>query len=261
MRNIETFPSKQMWQERREENQERRHFCQNCHILFWSEDLDVNIKCQKFQKRRCCISWSAKSENVAICRRISNLKNFVCFMSIFNEKQKSMYMLAFFFCCSLSHPIFPCPPFPQTPLCCLASHLSPPMVLLPFIFISMVVLPPDLPALGDHHLLPLLAQLHRPASELQGGAPPTQTRVPLVDNHWQVCKLMTDVNMIATTQNRCCLLFGWWKIACEQPLHRPDLRILCPGKYSAFDALQINCLLNSEYFVIKSNSLPMPNPL
>ena len=111
MRNIETFPSKQMWQECREENQERRHFCQNCHILFWSEDLDVNIKCQKFQKRRCCISWSAKSENVAICRRISNLKNFVCFMSIFNEKQKSMYMLAFFFCCSLSHPIFPCPPF------------------------------------------------------------------------------------------------------------------------------------------------------
>ena len=183
MRNIETFPSKQMWQERREENQERRHFCQNCHILFWSEDLDVNIKCQKFQKRRCCISWSAKSENVAICRRISNLKNFVCFMSIFNEKQKSMYMLAFFFCCSLSHPIFPCPPFPQTPLCCLASHLSPPMVLLPFIFISMVVLPPDLPALGDHHLLPLLAQLHRPASELQGGAPPTQTRVPLVRYH------------------------------------------------------------------------------
>ena len=125
MRNIETFPSKQMWEERREENQERRHFCQNCHILFWSEDLDVNIKCQKFQKRRCCISWSAKSENVAICRRISNLKNFVCFMSIFNEKQKSMYMLAFFFCCSLSHPIFPCPPFPQTPLCCLASHLPP----------------------------------------------------------------------------------------------------------------------------------------
>ena len=99
------------------------------------------------------------------------------------------------------------------------------------------------------------------ASELQGGAPPTQTRVPLVDNHWQVCNLMTDVNMIATTQKRCCLLFGWWKIACEQPLHRPDLRILCPGKYSAFDALQINCLLNSEYFVIKSNSLPMPNPL
>ena len=260
MRNIETFPSKQMWQERREENQERRHFCQNCHILFWSEDLDVNIKCQKFQKRRCCISWSAKSENVAICRRISNLKNFVCFMSIFNEKQKSMYMLDFFSVVLSPTQSFLAPHSHRLPFAALPP-IFPPMVLLPFIFISMVVLPPDLPALGDHHLLPLLAQLHRPASELQGGAPPTQTRVPLVDNHWQVCNLMTDVNMIATAQKRCCLLFGWWKIACEQPLHRPDLRILCPGKYSAFDALQINCLLNSEYFVIKSNSLPMPNPL
>ena len=97
MRNIETFPSKQMWQERREENQERRHFCQNCHILFWSEDLDVNIKCQKFQKRRCCISWSAKSENVAIFKRMSNLKYIVCFVSKLNEKQSHyMYMFAFF---------------------------------------------------------------------------------------------------------------------------------------------------------------------